>query len=393
MSAKSPAGTPSILLFTELYPPAVGGTAVLFANVYSRVRSAKVCVVTDPQTSAGARANAALDVEFLEISSRFRGVLGRGEARHHLRSGRALRDTARRRHAIVHCGRPLPEGLVALAASRGGFTAPEYVCWAHGEDLAAALTSREHGFLARRVCRRARALLASSRFASTMYAGVGIDPATVQVIHPGVDLERFANVRPAAHVERVIAGRSPVLLSVGRLQRRKGHDLAIEAVASLKADFPRLVYLIAGTGIELDRLKGIARDRGVEDRVVFLGEVPDDDLPGLYAACDIFLMPTRQEQQDVEGFGIVYLEAAAAAKPVIGGRNGGVPEAVADGRTGLLISGTDVAELAQAIRTLAASPEQRRRMGTEGRERVEREFTWDRAAEKLDAFHRRLTDG
>ena len=102
-------------------------------------------------------------------------------------------------------------------------------------------------------------------------------------------------------------------------------------------------------------------------------------------------MPTRQDASDVEGFGIVFLEAAATGKPSIGGRNGGVPEAVADGETGLLVEGTNSGELANAIRTLARSPTLRATMGAAGRRRVVQSFTWERAAREVEALHRELT--
>jgi phosphatidylinositol alpha-1,6-mannosyltransferase len=152
-----------------------------------------------------------------------------------------------------------------------------------------------------------------------------------------------------------------------------------------------LQYLIAGDGQERDRLEDLARARAVHQHVRFLGGVSDDQLPSLYAACDIFLMPTRQDASDVEGFGIVFLEAAATGKPSIGGRNGGVPEAVADGETGLLVEGTNSGELANAIRTLARSPTLRATMGAAGRRRVVQSFTWDRAAREVEALHRELT--
>ncbi len=119
----------------------------------------------------------------------------------------------------------------------------------------------------------------------------------------------------------------------------------------------------------------------------FLGEVPDGDLPRYYAACDMFLLPNRIDDGDVEGFGIVFLEAAATGRPAIGGRTGGVPEAVVDEETGLLVSGTDVGELAAAIQDLASSKDKRQAMGAAGRERVCRAFTWERAAAEVSAVH------
>jgi phosphatidylinositol alpha-1,6-mannosyltransferase len=185
-----------------------------------------------------------------------------------------------------------------------------------------------------------------------------------------------------------------VLLSVGRLQMRKGHDLMIQAVRHLMRQHDRaLRYVIVGDGHERARLEALVDACGVREYVTFSGEVPAHVLPLYYAACDIFVLPNRVEQSDVEGFGIVFLEAAASGKPAVGGRSGGVPEAVADGVTGLLVSGTDVEELATTIARLMDSESLRRRLGEAGRARTVREFGWECAAERVATTHRRLVKG
>jgi phosphatidylinositol alpha-1,6-mannosyltransferase len=286
----------------------------------------------------------------------------------------------------------LPEGLPTLVSRFLPLRSAHYVCWAHGEDLSAALTSREHAWLARRVCRNASTMIANSKFTAGLIGSLGVPAQRVRTVYPGVDVDRFRpDIDATAARVQCASSDGPVLLSVGRLQRRKGHDLVIEAIALLKGEFPGLQYLIAGDGQGRARLEDLARTRAVQQHVRFLGGVSDDQLPSLYAACDIFLMPTRQDASDVEGFGIVFLEAAATGKPSIGGRNGGVPEAVSDGETGLLVEGTNSGELANAIRTLARSPTLRATMGAAGRRRVVQSFTWERAAQEVEALHRELT--
>jgi phosphatidylinositol alpha-1,6-mannosyltransferase len=122
-------------------------------------------------------------------------------------------------------------------------------------------------------------------------------------------------------------------------------------------------------------------------RVSFAGAVGATDLPGYYAAADIFVHPNRSHEGDFEGFGIVFLEAAGAGLPTIGGRSGGVPEAIDEHATGLLVGGEDVSELAAAISALSASSGLRRQMGEAGRQRVGREFTWERAAAQVASIH------
>jgi phosphatidylinositol alpha-1,6-mannosyltransferase len=186
-----------------------------------------------------------------------------------------------------------------------------------------------------------------------------------------------------------------VLLSVGRLQRRKGHDLMIEALGLLSRhpQARSLRYVIVGDGQERSRLEAMVDERGVRQYVTFVGEVPGHQLPHYFAACDVFVLPNRIEQNDVEGFGIVFLEAAASGKPTIGGRSCGVPEAVADGVTGLLVEGTDAGELAATVASLINSEPLRRTLGHAGRARAVREFGWDSAAERVAAIHKQLAGG
>jgi phosphatidylinositol alpha-1,6-mannosyltransferase len=206
-----------------------------------------------------------------------------------------------------------------------------------------------------------------------------------------VDTERFSPAVDGGAIRRRLApGGELLLLSVGRLQRRKGHDLAIQAVAAIRDRYP-LRYVIAGDGDERRRLEDLARSLGVLDVVTFAGAVPPDELPQYFAAADVFLLPNRVDSGDVEGFGIVFLEASSTGTPVIGGNNGGVPEAVASGETGWLVSGVDVDELAQAIGGLAADAGLRARLGAAGRERVLRSFTWQRAAQSVASIHRSMT--
>jgi phosphatidylinositol alpha-1,6-mannosyltransferase len=222
-----------------------------------------------------------------------------------------------------------------------------------------------------------------------MLQDFGVSAERIAIVYPGVDAERF---RPDVSGAETLRGRHAdgnevLLLSVGRLQKRKGHDLVIKALAADRRGLKHVKYVIAGDGEERKALEALAADCGVGDRVTFLGEVSAALLPVYYSACDVFVLPNRIEGGDIEGFGIVFLEAASAGKPVIAGRSGGVPEAVADGQTGILVSGTDPNELAETIRQLAIDASRRRRLGAAGRTRVLESFTWSRSAETLLAAH------
>lgn len=383
--------TPRILLVSELFPPAVGGSAALLANIYGRLDGFPVTVMSDPARSGGSGTPIAQSSRtWTSINGRLRGLRSPAEIEQVWRIARAIRQNWRAdANVVVHAARPLPEGLPALVAKSMGVTGPRYACWVHGEDLAVAMTSREHKFLAGIVCRNASMMLCSNGFAARLVASLGVPEDRIRVVHPGVDIERF---HPAVdgEAERKHLKGHPILLTVGRLQRRKGHDTTIRAVALLKNKFPRILYVIAGIGEEQARLAQLTKDLAVQPHVVFAGPVGEERLPHLYAACDLFVMPTRQDGRDVEGFGIVYLEAAATGRATIGGNNGGVPEAVEDGTTGLLVSGEDPAELADKLDLLLSDNEQRLRMGAAGRDRVCERFTWEHGARLISEIQEGL---
>jgi len=377
---------------SELFPPAVGGSAVLFQGIYSRLTDTDVVVLTDGpwMSPVSARRSGPLRIVTRPLATRQWGILNPTGLIQHVGLAWQVRKLLSRRAGLVHCARALPEGVAAMIARLLG-GAP-YVCWTHGEDLASAMTSRELTWLTKCVYRVASAALANSRNTATMLAALGVPEHKIQIVHPAVDADRFHPRLDGSAIRRRYAGDGDMLLlSVGRLQRRKGHDIAIQAIASLRERLPNLRYVIAGNGEERSRLEKLTVDLGVEDRVSFAGTIADDDLPAFYAACDIFLLPNRVDDGDIEGFGIVFLEAAASAKPVIGGDSGGVPEAVERDVTGLLVDGANVSAVAAAIADLATSEERRGRMGLAGRVRAHRCFSWQRAAIAVSDLQRRVT--
>ena len=173
-------------------------------------------------------------------------------------------------------------------------------------------------------------------------------------------------------------------MCVSRLVPRKGQDVLIPAMPMIRRLVPDAALLLVGDGPYRPKLAALAQE-APPGSVVFAGEVPDDDLPACYAACDVFAMPCRSRWGglEVEGFGIVFLEAGASAKPVVAGRSGGAEEAVADLRTGALVEGREPKAVALAVAGLLADPGLSERYGRAGRERVESGFTWDRQADRL----------
>lgn len=219
--------------------------------------------------------------------------------------------------------------------------------------------------------------------------GFPIAPGKKTVCYPGIDPMAF---RPASKPERLVKKHrldgAFVLLTLGRLVERKGQDQVLEALRLLKETSPNVVYryLICGEGPDEGRLRALVRKYSLEKEVIFTGYVSEQEKADYYNVSDIYLMLSRErpDQGDVEGFGLTFLEAGACEKPVIGGRSGGVPEAVVDQETGFLVDPLSPKELAERIDTLARNPELGKAMGRRGRDRVLLEFNTERAGQRLN---------
>jgi len=169
-----------------------------------------------------------------------------------------------------------------------------------------------------------------------------------------------------------------VVLTIARLVERKGIDVVIKAMPMVLEAIPNVVYLVIGLGPYKGKLERLARDLGLEGRVIFVGHVSDEELPLYYCACDVFVLVSRTltDKGEMEGFGIVYLEAGACGKPVVAGRGGGVEEAVEDGVTGLLVDPLDVGEIAEAIVRILKDKELAKRLGENGRKKAMKQPDW-----------------
>ena len=238
------------------------------------------------------------------------------------------------------------------------------------------------------VLRRARHVVAAGGYPAREAEHAAGRVLPITVVPPGVDTERFrpltAAERSAARLQFELADDAEVVVSISRLVPRKGFDTAIRAVAQLRHSRPKLVLAIAGSGRDDSRLRALATSLGAP--VVFLGRVSNDDLPRLYGCADAYAMLCRNRWGGLEqeGFGIVFLEAAACGVPQIAGDSGGAAEAVDDGGTGIVVrQPDDPRAVAAAIAQLLDDPVRAQAMGVAGRERAVREFSYDVLAHRL----------
>ncbi len=372
-------------LLTELWYPVIGGSIQLFDSVYRQhLPPGDRCHVI----AGGAPGDFAVDVSYALPVTRFdntRYPWMRPESA--LEYARMVVATAavcvRERVEVLHCARVIPEGIVAYGVRR--MLGVPYVVWVHGEEVSVFLRYGVKKRVMPLVFGAARGVIANSSFTRGRALAAGAPAERLHRVNPGVDAEAFVgpwDTRDLATRWDTLGKR--VVLTVGRLCRRKGHDIVLRALAALR--LPDVVYLVVSEGELESELKALARELGIEDSVRWVGPVRWTDLPRYYALADVFVMANRTlDDDDVEGFGMVFLEASASGVPVIGGRSGGVTDAVADGVSGLLVDGASVPAVAEALRSLLDDPGRRARMGAAGRAWARR-FSWETAAARVRAI-------
>ncbi len=213
--------------------------------------------------------------------------------------------------------------------------------------------------------------------------------ARMTQLTPGVDDDMFSPAADGAPLRAVLGWRTrPVVVCVSRLMPRKGQDVLVEAMPAIRAAVPDAALLLVGGGPSRDALARRVDELGLTADVHLTGTVPWADLPAHFAAGDVFAMPcrTRLRGLDVEGLGIVFLEASATGLPVVAGDSGGAPDAVLAGRTGLVVDGTETDAVAEAIVGLLQDPQRRARMGEAGRAWVAERWRWSTQVQRLVAL-------
>ncbi|HSZ39818.1 MAG TPA: glycosyltransferase family 4 protein [Trebonia sp.] len=304
-------------------------------------------------------------------------------------TNRAVAIARRVNAEAVVFGAAAPLGLITPSLRRAGVEKAVAITHGHEAGWAALPVART---LLRRIGEETDVVTYLGEYFRVRIAhAVSVAAAARMVrLDPGVDAERFRSSPEAAAKIRERHGLAsrPVAVCVSRLVPRKGQDTLIRAWPEVIRQVPGAALLIVGDGPYLDSLRQLAARSGVSPHVVFTGPVGEDELAAHYAAGDVFAMPcrTRRRGLDVEGLGIVYLEASAAGLPVIGGDSGGAPDAILDGESGYVVPGRDVAALAGRLAELLADPAKARAMGEKGRGWVERDWSWEHSAARLQAI-------
>ncbi|MFE6095529.1 glycosyltransferase family 4 protein [Streptomyces massasporeus] len=372
------------LIVTNDFPPRPGGIQAFLHNMALRLDPQRLVVYasTWKRTPEGVEATRAFDAEqpFMVVRDRTTMLLPTPGA-----TRRAVGLLREHGCASVWFGAAAPLGLMAPALHAAG--AERLVATTHGHEAGWAQLPAARQLL-RRIGDATDTITylgeyTRSRIAPALTPGAA---ARMAQLPPGVDEKTF---HPGSGGDEVRARLGltdrPVVVCVSRLVRRKGQDTLIRALPRILAAEPDTVLLIVGGGPYEKDLRRLAHETGVSSAVRFTGAVPWSELPAHYGAGDVFAMPcrTRRGGLDVEGLGIVYLEASATGLPVVAGDSGGAPDAVLDGETGWVVKGGAPEEAADRITVLLGDAELRRRMGERGREWVEEKWRWDLLAEHL----------
>jgi len=286
---------------------------------------------------------------------------------------------------MIQVGQILPVGTAVFILNK--FFKIPYMVYCHGMDVMTAAQCPRKKRLARKILKKAEFIAANSEFTKEKILEYGVRAQDVAVVYPCPNMKLFREVMhqeiDALKSKYNLRGKK-IILTAGRLVERKGHDVVLGALHKLKESVPEAHYAIIGEGPMEGIIKQMIKTLGLDDSVTLIGKVSDYDLAAWYEVCDVFVMISRQlKNEDAEGFGIVYLEANMFGKPVIAGKSGGSGEAVLDNETGILVEPTNSHEILSAMEKLLKNPEEAKRLGENGKKRVEEEFQWEKQAGHL----------
>jgi phosphatidylinositol alpha-1,6-mannosyltransferase len=368
-----------VLLVTNDFPPRRGGIQSYLQNLVDQLVSAGTHTLTvyAPKWKGAdefdrraayqvVRHSGTLMLPVPSVASRMRELIKRHDA-----------DT-------VWFGAAAPLALMAPLARDPG--ARWVIASTHGHEVGWSMLPLARSAL-RRIGIGTDVVTYVSEYTRGRFASAFGPDAALEHVAPGVDTDRFApdEVARAELRVRYRLGERPVVVCLSRLVPRKGQDMLIRAMPAIRQRVPGAALVIVGGGPYLDSLRRLAHSFGVAEHVVFTEGVPGAELPAHHALADVFAMPcrTRGAGLDVEGLGIVFLEASSTGVPVVAGRSGGAPETVRDGETGVVVDGWDVGVIAASVSDLLADRDRAARMGEAGRRWVVENWQWRNKAQGL----------
>ncbi|MDD5043298.1 MAG: glycosyltransferase family 4 protein [Patescibacteria group bacterium] len=360
-----------ILLITLEFPPQIGGIANYLYNIFSHLPEDRICVLANKISG---------DKEF---DKRQNYKIYRKKLLYKIFRPKwlraflpALKIVRKEKIEVLHISHVLPMGYVAYLFKKT-FRIP-YVVYTHGLDILHPQSHPRKKIWLVKILQNAELVVANSSFTANEVNKLGVQKEKIKIINPCLDLSQYQ--KPTSEdIEKLKNAyglkNKKILLTIGRLVERKGIDMVIKALPEVLLKIPDLIYVIVGDGADEERLGGLVEKNNLEDKVIFIGGIKPKDLGLYHSLADVFIMPSRQlANGDVEGFGIVYLEANLFGKPVIAGRSGGVPDAVKNGVNGLLVNPENVEEITGAIIKLFLNQELYNQLAEQGERGVREKF-------------------
>ena len=367
-----------VLLVSEHFPPSIGGSGRYLWELLRRLPSDRVAVAAGRCTGDEEfDAKHPHSISRLPMALRETGTISCTGFAGYFRLALKVNDLClRERVSALWCGRCVTEGWIGWLVHQ--WTGLPYIVSAHGEDLklpvgsavTGVMTSRQHRWMARRILRQAIGVVANcENTRQIVISEWGVPSGRVHVLTPGVDTNYFKPAPPCPRVRsRLNWTDRTVILTIGRLQRRK--------------QIPNVLYAVMGDGVESATLKALVKEKGLENHVQFYGEMDQHTILQAFQQCDLFALPNRQVGSDIEGFGIVLLEAQACGRPVLAGQSGGTAETMNVPHTGITVDCTNPDTLAKAVMELLFDPKRLNQMGDAAREWAVSRYDWDRMAER-----------
>ncbi len=375
-----------VLFISNDFPPISGGQSRYLYDLWSCLPAAEI-VVMAPLLNGSSEIDTDLPFRVIRVPLHLAG----GRFSKLYKTLQILIATLRfcRKNTVrqIHCGQIFSTGFAGYCCCL--LWRIPYCIYAHGADLLEFENHPLWGYLLRRILHAADQVVANSKYTQRQLIDNGVSGEKIQIIYPSIDLERFTKTINRITVRKSYGWQDKnVILSMGRLVERKGQDTVIKALPLVAAQVPNIHYAIGGSGPYQRILEQLAIQEGVEKYIEFLGFVDEAELVQRYAAADIFSMISREipTAGEVEGFGIVYLEANATSTAVIAGRSGGVEDAVADGHSGLLVDPEDHIAVAHTMVTLLQDHRLRHQLISQGKTRVMENFDRQRSAARLWAL-------
>lgn len=279
---------------------------------------------------------------------------------------------------------PLPYGTIALILKK--FYKIPYILSFHGMDIIYAQKQWRKKFLVTKIIKNADKIICNSEFTKQKVLDCCQTKAGFEIIYPCSNLSHKSGIDFTNILQKYNLQNKEIILSVGRLEKRKGFDMVIESLPEILKKQPNASYIIIGSGQELSYLQNIIKQLNLESKVQILQNIDNNELKHFYAACDLFVNPDRNIDGDVEGFGIVFLEAAIFAKPAICGNESGSAEAVLDKITGFHVDPRNKKQIASAVIKLLENKQLAQKLGQAAQKRALTNFTWQKQSQKLENF-------